>query len=72
MNKRGKGNIREVFIKLGNKFSGCYSNEVSPYMALAFESNKGKKADLLRNFRDCGDMVTALRRTVWNRFHKAS
>lgn len=67
MNKRGKKRIREVFVKLGNKYSACFSNEVSSHMALAFESNKGKKADLLRNYKESGDMVKALLKTVKDR-----
>lgn len=38
---------REVFIKWGEALSGVYSVEVSAAQALAFESNKSKKAPLL-------------------------
>lgn len=45
---------REVFIALGEKRAGVYATEVSPQEALAFESNKVKKAPLLELSRQEG------------------
>ncbi len=45
---------REVFIALGEKRAGVYATEVSPQEALAFESNKVKKAPLLELSRQIG------------------
>lgn len=41
------GNYREVFVALGDTFSGVFSNEVSEEEAVGYESNKEKKQPLL-------------------------
>ena len=39
--------IRDVFICLSDKYSGVFTNEVSPQEAIAYESNKGRKKRFL-------------------------
>ena len=36
-----------MFIALSDKYSGVFTNEVSPQEAIAYESNKGKKKRFL-------------------------
>ena len=42
-----EGAIRDVFIALSDKYSGVFTNEVSPQEVIAYESNKGKKQEFL-------------------------
>lgn len=42
-----ESNIRDVFIALSDKYSGVFTNEVSPQELIAYESNKGKKKRFL-------------------------
>ena len=39
--------VRDVFICLSDKYSGVFTNEVSPQEVIAYESNKGKKKRFL-------------------------
>ena len=43
----GAGAAKDVFISLSDKFSGVFTNEVSPQEVIAYESNKGKKRKFL-------------------------
>ena len=52
---------KEVFVSLGGKKSGVYAVEVSRAEAMAYESNKQKKAPLLARAKELGSMVDALR-----------
>ena len=42
-----EGEVRDVFIALSDKYSGVFTNEVSPQEVIAYESNKGKKQRFL-------------------------
>ena len=42
-----ESSIRDVFICLSDKYSGVFTNEVSPQEVIAYESNKGKKKTFL-------------------------
>ena len=42
-----EGAVRDVFIALSDKYSGVFTNEVSPQEVIAYESNKGKKHEFL-------------------------
>ena len=44
---QSEGAVRDVFIALSDKYSGVFTNEVSPQEAIAYESNKGKKKRFL-------------------------
>ena len=50
---------REVFIKLGSQRSNVYATEVSPEEALAFESDKVRKAPLYSLAEELGGSVIA-------------
>ena len=52
---------KEVFITLGDKYSGVYAVEVSPQQALAFESDKQKKAPMLKLSQQRGSIIKAIR-----------
>ena len=39
--------VRDVFICLSDKYTGVFTNEVSPQEVIAYESNKGKKKQFL-------------------------
>ena len=52
---------KEVFISLGGKKSGVYAVEVSRAEAMAYESNKQKKAPLMERAKELGSMSEALR-----------
>ena len=62
--KNAAYNYREVFIKYSGGFSAVYANEASPEEALAYESNKRKKAPLLELAERKGSMVEAIEETV--------
>lgn len=56
---------REVFIKLGSQHSGVYATEVSPEEALAFESDKVRKAPLYELAKSLGgSVIEAIRQTA--------
>lgn len=52
---------KEVFITLGDKYSGVYAVEVSPQQALAFESDKQKKGPMLKLAQQTGSYIKAIR-----------
>ena len=47
------GRYREVFLKLGDRFSGVYSVESSPEEVIAYESDKIQK----RPYLDLGEQI---------------
>ena len=51
-----ESNIRDVFIALSDKYSGVFTNEVSPQELIAYESNKGKK----KRFLELTQTMTAI------------
>lgn len=52
---------KELFLTLGDKFSGVYAVEVSPEQVLAFESDKIRKAPLLKRAEELGSFIDAIR-----------
>ena len=52
---------KDVFIKIGPEYSGVFTTEVSRREALAYESNKEKKAPLLEKAAECGSFVQAIK-----------
>jgi len=51
---------KEVFISLGGNLSGVYALEVSREEALAYESDKDRKAPLLHRSKELGSMKAAI------------
>lgn len=64
LGKDPRYHYRDVFIKLGEGFSGVFSTEVCPEEALAYESVHEKKAPLLRKARQLGSLRDAIREFV--------
>lgn len=60
LGKDPRYHYRDVFIKLGEGFSGVFSTEVSYEEALAYESAHDKKAPLLRKARQLGSLRKAI------------
>ena len=61
LGKDPRYHYRDVFIKLGEGFSGVFSTEPSPEEALAYESAKDRKAPLLSLAAQKGSMLAAIR-----------
>lgn len=61
MQGKAKGGAREVFITWGGKKSGVYLHELCPEQALAFESNKMRKAPLMELAARKGSILSAIR-----------
>ena len=56
---------REVFIKIGSQHANVYATEVSMEEALAYESNKKKKAPLYELASTLGgSVIEAIKKTV--------
>lgn len=55
---------KEVFIKLGNASAGVYSTEVSPEEAVAYESEKPKKAPFLALSEELGSPIKAVQASL--------
>lgn len=51
---------REFFVTMGGKFSGVFCIEASPQEALAYESNKSKKAPILARANELGSLQEAI------------
>ena len=64
LGKDPRYHYRDVFIKLGEGFSGVFSTEPSVEEALAYESAKDKKAPLLKLAEEKGSMMEAIRETA--------
>lgn len=65
-NKDPRYNYRDVFIKLGEKFSGVFSLEASPIEAISYESRKNIKAPVLRRSEELGSYCEAVKEYVAN------
>ena len=61
LNRDPRYRYRDVFIKLGEGFSGVFSTEVAPQEALAFRSEKDLKAPMLRRAKELGSLREAIR-----------
>lgn len=57
---------QDVFIKLGDKFSAVYNTEVSAAEALAYESNKMRKAPLYELADKVGSLIRAIEMKLKN------
>ena len=65
-NNNPKYRYKEVFVSLGDKWSGVFATEVSKEEAQAYESDKVLKKPLLEMAKDYGSMVEAIKRRTGN------